>query len=96
MRRSNTQPISAILKLVFSDLNIEKKLKEVELMNSWEEVTGKFIAAKTKNMYIKNKVLYVSIESSVMRNELILLREGLINRLNEKCGQEVITGIVIR
>ena len=65
-------------------------------MNSWEEVTGKFIASKTKNMYIKNKVLYVNIESSVIRNELILLREGLINRLNDKCKQEVITGIVIR
>lgn len=96
MKRSNTQPISAILKLVFSDLNIEKKLKEVELMNSWAEVTGKFIAAKTTNMYIKNKVLYVNIESSVIRNELILLREGLIDKLNRKCGQEVITGIVIR
>ena len=96
MKRSNTQPISAILKLVFSDLNIEKKLKEVELMNSWAEVTGKFIASKTTNMYIKNKVLYVNIESSVIRNELILLREGLIDKLNRKCGQEVITGIVIR
>lgn len=96
MKRSNTQPISAILKLVFSDLNIEKKLKEVELMNSWAEVTGKFIASKTTNMYIKNKILYVNIESSVIRNELILLREGLIDKLNRKCGQEVITGIVIR
>lgn len=96
MRKSNTQSISDVLKETFKLLKIDHKLKELELMNSWKDVVGVYIANKTKDMYIKNKVLFVKVDSSVVRNELLIIRESLISRLNSAVNQEVIAGIVIR
>ena len=44
----------------------------------------------------KDKVLYVSLTSSVLRSELVLCRERLVKSLNDYAGSEVIQDIVIR
>ena len=41
-------------------------------------------------------ILYVHLSSSVARNELMMLREALREKLNEKSGKELIREIVLR
>ena len=96
MRRSNTQKLADIINDSFKDFNIGRKLKEVELINCWERVVGKTVARYTENIYIKNKKLMVFVNSSVVKNELLMIRDPLINRLNKEVGEEVISEIVIR
>jgi len=69
---------------------------EVNLVNSWEEMVGKAIASRTSKVYIKDQVLYIRLNSSVARNELMMLREALREKLNEKAGKELIREIVLR
>jgi len=40
--------------------------------------------------------LHVHLNSSVVRNELLMLREVLREKLNSKAGSEVIRDIVLR
>jgi hypothetical protein len=40
--------------------------------------------------------LYVHLNSSVARNELLMLKEALKEKLNERAGKEVIKDIVLR
>ena len=78
------------------EMNMEGKLNEVGLINSWEEIVGKAISSRTSNIYIKDKVLYVHLNSSVVRNELLMLRQELMEKLNQKAGTEVIRDIVLK
>jgi len=75
---------------------MNKKLKEVGLINSWEKVVGKTVARATKNMYIKDQKLFIELSSSVVRNELLMIKEPLINRLNQEAGASIITDIILR
>jgi len=77
-------------------MNLSGKLNEIGIINSWEETVGKAIASRTSNLYIKDNVLYVHLNSSVVRNELLMLRQALMEKLNEKAGAEVIKEIVLR
>jgi predicted nucleic acid-binding Zn ribbon protein len=77
-------------------MNLEGKLLEVNLINSWEEVVGKAISSRTDKVYIKDQVLHVHLNSSVARNELLMLKEALKEKLNERAGKEVIKDIVLR
>jgi predicted nucleic acid-binding Zn ribbon protein len=77
-------------------MNMEGKLNEVGLINSWEEIVGKAISSRTSNIYIKDKFLYVHLNSSVVRNELLMLRQELMEKLNQKAGTEVIRDIVLK
>lgn len=57
---------------------------------------GKNAASLTRKVFIKNGVLYVYLNSSVLRNEILMMRETLINRINEEAGEEIVTKIVLK
>jgi predicted nucleic acid-binding Zn ribbon protein len=96
MRHSKTISLAEAMKDYIREMNLEGKLNEIELIDSWEETVGKAIASRTSKIYIKDKVLYIHLNSSVVRNELLMLRQDLKERLNEAAGSEVIKDIVLK
>ena len=96
MRRSKTISIAEALKDYIKVMNLGPKLNEIGLVNSWDEVVGKAISSRTSKVYIRDRILYVHLRSSVVRNELLMLRQALMEKLNEKAGAEVIKDIVLK
>ena len=96
MRRSNTQKIDELIKEVLKESKLDVKLKEYELVNSWENVIGKTIANATTDIYVRNRRLFVSVRSSVIRNELMIIRDGLVQALNREVQANIIDDIVVR
>lgn len=96
MRRSKTISIAEAIRDYIKEMNIGGKLNESAVINSWEEIVGKAISSRTSNIYIKDKILYVHLNSSVVRNELLMLRSALKEKINQKIGAEVIKDIVLR
>ena len=87
--------ISQLISEFMGKNNIDSKLKETRIIAAWPEVLGP-LAKPSDELYIKNKVLFVNLSSSVIRNELSMMRTKLVQRLNEKARDEVITDIVFR
>jgi predicted nucleic acid-binding Zn ribbon protein len=96
MRRSKTISLAEALNDYIKEMNLGSKLSEVAVINSWEEIVGKAISSRTTKIFIKNSVLHVHLNSSVVRNELLMLREAIREKLNQKAGSEVIKDIVLR
>ena len=96
MRRSKTISLAEAIGDYVKEMNFTAKLNETGVIASWEEIVGKAINARTTRIYIKDKVLVVHLSSSVVRNELMMLREALVENINAKAGCEVITDIVLR
>jgi predicted nucleic acid-binding Zn ribbon protein len=96
MRRSKTISIADAVKDYIEEMRIGGKLSEAGVVNSWEEIVGKAISTRTSKIYFKDHVLYVHLNSSVVRNELLMLRQVLIEKLNQKAGTEVVKDIVLR
>ncbi|OAV73000.1 Zn-ribbon-containing protein [Bacteroidales bacterium Barb6] len=97
MKRTDIQTIGqAIQEFLKEHKTLNDKLLETRITHAWQEVLGPMIMRYTQNVYVQNKVLYVSLSSSVLRNELSLSRERLVQSLNERAGAEVIRDIVFR
>jgi predicted nucleic acid-binding Zn ribbon protein len=96
MRRSKTISLAEAINDYIKEMNLGGKLSEVAVINSWEETVGKAISSRTTKIFIKDGTLYVHLNSSVVRNELLMLREALKAQLNKKAGSEVIKDIVLR
>ncbi len=96
MRKSNTQNIGEVINELFKELHLDRKLKEVSVINSWGEVLGNNISRSTTKLFFKDRVLFVSLSSSVVRNELLMLKTKIIKALNEKVGDNVVEDIVLR
>jgi predicted nucleic acid-binding Zn ribbon protein len=96
MRRSKTISLAEAVNDYIKEMHLDVKLNEVSVINSWEETVGRAISTRTTKIYIRDHILYVHLNSSVVRNELLMLREALKEKLNQKAGSEVIIDIVLR
>jgi predicted nucleic acid-binding Zn ribbon protein len=96
MRRKNTQKLNEVIEKYLEALDVNGKLKEVRLIRSWEEVVGSLIARKTERIFIREGVLFVYMNSSIARSELSMVRESLVEKLNQKAGGQVIRDIVLK
>ena len=97
MKRTNTLPVSSLLHDFFRENpQLWQKILEIRIQRAWGELLGPMVIQSTQNLYVNNQVMYASISSSVLRNELLLSRKRLLKSLNEYAGAEVIRDIVIR
>jgi predicted nucleic acid-binding Zn ribbon protein len=96
MERKQEKRIGSLLDEFVKSNNLQKGLAEYRITKAWNELLGKRVALATKSLYIKDHKLFVSLHSSVLRNELSMIKDDLIRRLNEAARAEVITDIVIR
>src|SRR3972149_9376540 len=76
MRKSQTQNIRDVIRDCLNEMRIDRKLKEVQLVSQWESLMGKTVANRTSQIYIRNRVLYIRITSPVLKNELLMMRQG--------------------
>lgn len=97
MKRKNAQAIGEVLQDFFEENKIlRERLNETRIEQAWSEVLGPMVMQYTRSIYVKNRILYVSLSSSVLRSELTLCRERLVKSLNDHAGAQAINDIIIR
>ena len=76
MMHRNAQTLGDAIREFFEDnAELRGKILEIRVIRAWGEILGPMVAQYTRNIYVKDKVLYVSLTSSVLRSELVLCRE---------------------
>ena len=93
MKKSNEILLKDALAAFLKDNNLESKLQETRVINAWEEVVGKLIARHTDQMQIKDRVLYIKVDSAALREELSYQRSKLVKSMNKAADVEAIDDI---
>lgn len=96
MRKREAQTLSEILQESLKNLQIDGKIQETRVLAAWSEVVGPLLASHTLGANINRKVLYVRLDSPLLRNELQMMRQSLIERLNKASGSDTLKDIVFR
>ncbi|MBR6311207.1 MAG: DUF721 domain-containing protein [Paludibacteraceae bacterium] len=96
MRRKETLSLGQVLKELLKENNLDAKINETKLLNAVEEVFGAHLSSYITGKNIYNKTLFIHVKSSIVRNEMMMVRQNMINLLNEKVGETVITNIVVK
>ncbi|MBQ8449463.1 MAG: DUF721 domain-containing protein [Bacteroidaceae bacterium] len=96
MKRGSLKSISEIVRETCREEGLETPLNEYRLIQAWGQLLGSSVRNYTKNLFIKNQILYVTLTSSVLRQELMMNRRTLVHRLNEHVKAQVITNIIFR
>ncbi len=92
-RNSNETPLSEVIDKLLRAYRLDGKMKELDVIEAWPEMMGIAVANRTKEITIRNKVLYLTMDSSVMRDELSYGKQIIIQRINDKAGFEMITDV---
>ncbi|MBR3567298.1 MAG: DUF721 domain-containing protein [Salinivirgaceae bacterium] len=94
MKKEKTSTLGEAISLWAESLKLTQQINEKRLIASWGAVVGDYMASKTREIYIKNHILFVFVDSSIIRNELMLAKQILISRLNN--GNDIIDDIIFR
>jgi predicted nucleic acid-binding Zn ribbon protein len=81
---------------VLKSQRLDRPLNEKRLVDAWPVVLGANIMNYTTGLFVKNRTLYVSLSSSVLRHDLFISREEIKNSLNKQVGVDVINDIVFK
>lgn len=81
---------------MLSSYQIKDKLAEVDIVQQWEKLMGKLIAKNTQKIYIKDKKLFLYIESSALKQELTYSKSKIIDIINKESGTSLIHEVIIR
>jgi len=76
-------------------LGLDKRLREFRALEAWEEAVGPAVAMHAEPTGIRDGVLFVEVDSSVWMQELSLLRESIVERLNAALGAPMVRRIVL-
>jgi len=96
MRRSDTTSIKDLIKLCIVENKLEDGIDKVRVKSVWKNVAGYYIYNATTDIYVSNKSLIVSVNSSILRSEILLIKNELIKRINREIGRDFISEIVLR
>jgi len=93
--RGNDITLKEAIEKMLDVYKLRRKFDETALIAAWPQLMGKAIANRTRQLYIRDKKLFVKVESSVIKHELLLMRSQIIGRMNEHVGQVVVEELVI-
>ncbi|WEK19800.1 MAG: DUF721 domain-containing protein [Candidatus Pedobacter colombiensis] len=94
MRKPNDITLKEGIGKLLNVYKLKGKFDETSVVALWPELMGTAIANRTTKIYVSQKKLFIRIESSVIKNELLMVRSGIIQKINERAGSEVITDLV--
>ena len=78
------------------EYQLDGRLKDFQVRAIWERLMGKRLGTYISEVRVREGVLYVTVLSSPLRQELTIAREKIRERLNEEMGEPYVREVVIR
>lgn len=94
MRKANDKTLKEAIEQMLQVYKIKRKYEETGITSAWPELVGKSVANRTKELFINDKKLFVRIESSVIKNELMLMRAQIIEKINDRANSRIVEEII--
>jgi Dna[CI] antecedent, DciA len=95
MKRHNDQSLKDILLLLVGSGKMKPKLNEAKIQQVWKENMGTTINAYTKSIAVHRNILYITIESSPLKQELFYGRDKIKDMMNDELGEVYIKEVMI-
>lgn len=94
MRKANDKTLKEAIEQMLQVYKIKRRFDETGVVAHWPEIVGKYVANRTKEIFISNKKLFLRIESSVIKNEVSVMRNEIIVKINEEAGTDLVDEII--
>jgi predicted nucleic acid-binding Zn ribbon protein len=95
IRKSEATPLGQVINEMFDAYHLNRKVDQTQVVNLWPKLMGKAIASRTKGVFMKENKLFVTVESSALKQELLMSKERIIHLFRQELGKEIVKEIVL-
>ena len=94
MRKANDKSLKDAIEQMLNVYKIKRRFDETAIIAAWPQLVGQSVANRTKELFIHDKKLYLRIESSVIKNELMMVRSQIIEKINDEAKSVLIEEVI--
>ena len=69
------------------------KYDQARLINSWETLMGKPIARRTEKLFVKDRILFVKLNSAPLRQELTISKLKVLEIIHRVVDKELVEDV---
>ena len=95
-RENDHQSLQDALSAFIKKNNLQEGMDKVDVRTAWKNLMGNGVQNYTTAVELRRDTLFVSLSSSVLREELSHGKSKIISMLNEELGKELIKKLVLR
>ncbi|UOY07300.1 DUF721 domain-containing protein [Muricauda sp. SCSIO 64092] len=95
-RQNEHLKLGEALREFIKENKLQKGMDKVDAREAWNRLMGNGVNNYTQSVELKGDTLYVSLTSSVLREELSYGKGKIIDMLNEELGKELIKKLILR
>jgi hypothetical protein len=96
-KKIRNQEVSTVKEAV-ADLidfyKLKKKFTELDVADTWRTVMGESVARRTISIDLRNRKLYLKLESAPLKNELMMSKSTIVQKINKSVGEDVLDDLV--
>lgn len=97
MRKNNNLiKLGDAISQLFKEEKLDEKYSIFAIRNGWEGIVGKTVAKHTTQINYASGVLFISIDSPVVRSETTYAKESIIEKVNKFVGKRLIKELVLK
>lgn len=89
------QHVSNAIRQLLQSYRLEGRFDEANVVASWERLVGKGVARQTRRIFIRNRVLFVELQSAGLKHDLNLHKPQILEVLRKEFGPEAVQDLVL-
>jgi hypothetical protein len=94
-RKTNDEKIGNLLVKMLEFYGLKDKFMEVRVKNYWHEQMGPTISEFTKNIFVKNKKLFIQLSATSLRQELSYAKDKIKKMMNDLLDEEYLEDVIL-
>ena len=89
----NTHKFGDAFRSFLKQQNLDQTYNEKRLISLWNEIMGKPIADRTRRLFIKDRILYVTLSSAPLKQELTNSKAKVLEIIGRQFDEQVIDDV---
>lgn len=95
MIRYNDISLGDAIKMWIRENGLEESIAQSKIASLWDNLMGGLISKHTKNIVLKDRKLFITVDNPALKNELHFSRAKIKEMLNRELKDEIITEVFI-
>lgn len=95
-RSRNLIKLGDAIKQIFKEEKLDEKYSIFAIRNGWEGIVGKTVAKHTTEIQFAKGVLFITIDSAIIRNEMAFAKDSIIEKINQFTGKPFVKELVLK
>jgi hypothetical protein len=96
MKKSNLIRVGDAINQFLKQEKLDVKISRFTVKNNWKDIVGELVANNTTDISFNETILFLTLKSAPLKQELSFNKQQIIDNINRFCGYKLINEIMFK